>query len=133
VSFGHLVLLFVFMPAAELMLLFRVDDFLGWERTIALIVITGVVGAYMAKRQGVAIVRRIQSELAAGRLPAPRMIDGVMILVAGALLITPGLITDAVGFLLLLPPVRAAIRRWLRERLERKLRDGTAQVSIWRL
>ena len=65
-------------------------------------------------------------------MPAPRLMDGVMILIAGVLLITPGLITDAAGFLLLIPAVRTIIRAWLKRKLEAKLRDGTANTTFWK-
>jgi UPF0716 protein FxsA len=72
---------------------------------------------------------KIQQEMSIGNIPAPQMIDGVMILVAGALLITPGLITDIAGFLLLVPYVRGQIRLWLRKKLEEKVRNGYVQVN----
>jgi UPF0716 protein FxsA len=77
-------------------------------------------------------MRDIRRDLAVGIMPAPRLIDGVMILIAGVLLITPGLLTDSVGFLLLVPFVRAVIRRWLQRRFEQALRNGTVETTAWR-
>jgi len=119
------------MPIIELYLLFRLHELVGWRDTIAVVILTGLIGAALARVQGMQVLRSIQSDLAEGRMPAPHILDGVMILVAGAFLVTPGLITDAVGFLLLVPPVRAAIRIWLRSRLEAAIARGSTNVRIW--
>jgi len=126
-----LVVLFVAMPLIELLVLLRVHEAIGLMSTLALVILTGVVGAFLARVQGLLVVTQIQRELAGGRMPAPRLMDGVMILVAGVLLITPGLITDAAGFALLVPPVRAAIRAWLRRKVEARLSDGSITVTSW--
>jgi UPF0716 protein FxsA len=130
--FSTLLAAFVIMPLLELTVLFEVHDYLGTWPTIGLIIATGFAGAILAKLQGTMVLRRIRQDLAEGRMPAPRLIDGVMILVAGVLLITPGLITDTIGFLLLVPPVRLAIRAWLRRKIEQKLKEGTTETTIWR-
>jgi UPF0716 protein FxsA len=95
-----------------------------------LILLTGVLGATLARFQGIAVLQGMQRELAEGRLPASSLIDGVIILIAAALLVTPGVLTDAVGFLLLVPVTRTGIRRLLRQRLERAVREGRAHVVI---
>ena len=128
--FSSLLTAFIVMPLLELWLLVKLGGHYGVGPTLLLVVVTGIAGAWMARTQGVMILLSIQRELAEGRMPAPQMIDGVMILVAGVLLLTPGLITDAAGFLLLVPPVRALIRGWLRRKLERKLREGTVTFSF---
>lgn len=116
-----LTMLFIGMPMLELILLLKVNEYLGLWHTFSLVILTGVVGAFLARTQGLIVFMRIRQDLAEGRMPAPRIMDGVMILAAGLLLVTPGLITDTIGFLLLVPPVRAAIRGWLRTRFEQKL------------
>ncbi len=126
----YLIALFIGLPVVELALLFKVHDFMGWGSTILLVLLTGVIGATLVRRQGIAILFKIQHEMAQGNLPAPQMIDGIMILLAGALLITPGLITDSVGFALLIPLVRESLRGWLRKKLEQKARNGYIQVNI---
>lgn len=123
---------FIAMPIVELAVLMRVHDSIGFLNTLALVVCTGILGAFLARAQGLLVLAQIQRDLAEGRMPAPRLMDGVMILVAGVLLVTPGLITDAVGFLLLVPAVRASIRLWLRRKLERKLRESQGGVTIWK-
>lgn len=123
---------FILTPILELTILFRLHEVAGLGNTLAIVMITGFVGAFLARAQGIMVLAQIRRDLAEGRMPAPRLMDGVMILIAGVLLMTPGLLTDAVGFLLLIQPVRSAIRGWLRRKLEEKLRDGTTNITIWR-
>ena len=123
---------FILMPILELAVLLEVHQAVGFGQTIAIVIITGVVGAFLAKAQGLIVVSQIRRDLAEGRMPAPRLMDGVMILIAGVLLITPGLITDTIGFLLLVPAVRSAIRTWLRTKLEEKIRNGAGNITIWK-
>lgn len=125
---GRLLLLFVALPALELALLIELGSRIGAAPTLAIIVVTGVVGASLARRQGLGVVRDIQRETAAGRLPAAAVVDGAILLVAAALLVTPGVLTDAAGFLCLIP----AFRRWVRglalRRFERAVREGRVEV-----
>ena len=121
--------LFVGMPMLELIVLLKINEYLGLWHTFGLVILTGVVGAFLARTQGLMVFLRIQKDLAQGRMPAPQIIDGVMILAAGLLLVTPGLITDTVGFLLLIPPMRAVIRARLRKWIERKLTGGHTYID----
>jgi len=129
----YLLLLFIGMPVLELYLLVRLSGMVGFGTALLIIVGTGMLGAVLARAQGWQAIVGIQQELNEGRMPAGRLLDGVLILLAGAVLITPGLITDIIGFALLMPPIRAAVRTWLGYRLEAKLRDGSARVSFWRM
>lgn len=126
----YLIAVFIGLPVVELALLFKLHGIMGLGPTILLVLLTGVIGASLVRRQGIAILFKIQQEMAAGNLPAPQMIDGIMVLIAGALLITPGLITDTAGFALLVPYVREHIRGWLRKKMEQKLRNGYIQVNV---
>lgn len=128
--FSSLLTAFIVMPLLELWLLVKLGSHYGVGPTLLLVVVTGILGAWMARTQGLMVLMSIQREMAAGRMPAPQMIDGVMILVAGVMLLTPGLITDAAGFLLLVQPVRVIIRGWMRRQLERKLREGAVTFSF---
>ena len=110
---GRLLFLFVLIPAVELVLLIKIGAAIGALETIALIVITGTVGATLARAQGLSVLHRVQAETAAGRVPTASLLDGVIILVAGALLITPGVLTDIVGFLCLIPWTRLAIKKFV--------------------
>lgn len=126
----RLLLLFTLVPAVELALLIEIGRRIGTLPTLALIVATGVLGAALARHQGIGVLRRIQAELDEGRLPAGALIDGVIILIAAALLVTPGILTDAVGFLCLVPVTRKGIRAFLRRWLERAVREGRTGVVI---
>jgi UPF0716 protein FxsA len=113
-----LVVLFVAVPLVELALILWVGGQLGVVDTIGLLVLCSLLGALLVKHQGLGVLRRVRAELDAGRLPAVALLDGVAVLAAGALLLTPGFLTDALGLVLLLPPAR----RWLRGALLRRLR-----------
>jgi len=127
-----LITAFILIPILELAVLLKLHEAAGLGNTLAIVIITGFVGAFLARAQGIMVLAQIRRDLAEGRMPAPRLMDGVMILIAGVLLITPGLITDTAGFLLLIPVVRSTIRAWLRRKLEEKFRDGTANITFWR-
>lgn len=126
---AYLILLFVTVPLAELALLIWVGGKVGLTTTVALVIVTGILGASLARWQGLATLSRFQARLAAGELPHEDLIDGILILVAGAVLLTPGLLTDAVGFLLLVPVVRRGVRRRLLARLKRRLLGGPLRTS----
>jgi UPF0716 protein FxsA len=113
--FGRLLLLFVLTPLIELWLLMLVSKHLGVATTIWLVLVTGFVGASLARRQGLQTWLSIQRETQQGKMPAASMVDAMMIFVAGVLLITPGMMTDVVGFSLLVPPVRAFLRNRFRD------------------
>lgn len=126
-----LVCLFTLLPMVEIYLLVTLGRSIGWAPTILLAVGTGIVGASLAKRQGLATLARISEGLGAGRPPADALLDGALILLAGALLVTPGVLTDATGFALLVPPVRRALRPLLAAWLQRAVRKGGGRVSVW--
>lgn len=114
----RLLLLFTTIPLLELYLLVRIGEAIGLGPTIALILLTGVLGAALARVQGMATWARFQQALAAGRIPARELVEGLLVLVAGAVLLTPGVVTDLAGFLLLVPPARS----WLVRRMEDRFR-----------
>ncbi|MDZ8118294.1 FxsA family protein [Pontiella agarivorans] len=128
----YLLVLFIGLPILEFALLIKVHGMVGFIPTVLLVLLTGMAGAWLVRRQGVNILFKIRQEMALGNLPAPQMIDGVMILLAGAFLVTPGLITDAAGFALLIPFIRRKIRYALRKKLENGMRNGYIQVNIKR-
>ena len=126
---ASLLLLFIVVPAIELALLIEVGTRIGTSATLGIIVGTGIVGAALAKQQGLRTIRKIQGELEAGALPAGALVDGVIILIAGALLITPGLLTDAAGFLCLVPVTRALAKRALQRRFEQAVQEQRIHVN----
>ena len=123
-SLNKLLLIFITLPILELAVLLRLDDAIGLFQTIVLIFLTGIVGAWLVRQQGISIIFKIKKEISDGNMPAKEMIDGVMILIAGAVLVTPGLITDIFGFLLLIPYTRNFIRQWIRHRIEKYVNSG---------
>ena len=108
--FLRLLILFTLVPLLELYLLIRVGDLIGVWPTVALVVLTGAFGAFLTRFEGLRVLRKVQSEFQEGRVPTAGLLDGLLIVVAGAVLLTPGLITDALGFFLLLPPGRRVVR-----------------------
>ena len=125
-------MLFIGVPLLELVLLIQLGQWIGLSPTLGLVVLTGVAGATLARMEGMRTVWSFRGELARGMLPSQAIFDGLAILVGGALLLTPGLLTDVVGFSLLLPPPRRWIQGRIRKRLEEQLRDGTFRVSVIR-
>ena len=128
--FGRLLALFLLTPILELALLIQLGDLIGFWPTVGIIVLTGVSGTYLAKREGLTVWKKFNERLREGGLPGKELIDGVIILVSAALLITPGVLTDFVGFIGLIPPTRAAIRRALEKRLQRAVRKGSVHISF---
>ena len=116
-----LVVLFIGVPFAELYVLIQVGHAIGVLDTLALLFLVSVVGAWLAKREGLGVLRRMQAALDAGRVPGAELIDGFLILLAAALMLTPGFLTDIVAIFLLLPPVRAGLRHELRRRFARRI------------
>lgn len=120
---GRLFLLFLLVPALEIYLLLKVGSLMGAVPTVAMLVAISLAGAWLVRHQGFMILRRIQTELAHGRLPAAELLDGALILIGGVLLLTPGFFTDFLGIFFLFPPSRILIKRlmgrWLQHRLSR--------------
>ena len=113
----RLVLLFTLLPLVELAVLLWIAERTSWWFTVGLVIFTGVLGAALARHQGLRCWRQFRLRLAQGEVPAAELLDGLMILLAAAVLVTPGVITDCLGFLLLVPPLRRQVRRRLAERL----------------
>lgn len=122
---GVVVVLFVAVPLVELAFLLWVGGHLGVIDTIGLLVLCSLLGALLVKHQGLGVLRRVRAELDAGRLPAAALLDGATVLAAGALLLTPGFLTDALGLVVLLPPARRALRGALLRRLRLRIAGGT--------
>ena len=120
--FLRLLLLLTIVPLVELVILLRLAEWLRWDGTIALVLLTGVLGAWLARHEGLKALDRIQTDLAAGVTPAAAVVDGVLILVAGLVLVTPGVLTDLCGFALLVPPIRRWIGRRLAAAFKRRVR-----------
>ena len=118
--FAALALLFLVVPFIELFVLIQVGQAIGALPTIALLVVVSVVGAWLVKREGISVVRRAQEQVRRGQVPGAELVDGVLILIAGALMLSPGFFTDIFGIALMIPPVRAALRGVASKRLSRR-------------
>jgi len=114
--FPILLLLFLAVPVAEIYVLFEVGSALGAPMTIGLVILTAVVGAALMRTEGMATIARVQQEMRTGQLPATGIIEGALLLFSGALLLTPGFLTDAFGFILVFRPTRMAIARTIASR-----------------
>ncbi len=125
-----LILIFTIVPFIELSLLIELGTYIGTLNTIMVVVVTGIIGAFMARIAGLSVLFRIQENLRAGIFPKDEIFDGILILIGGAFLLTPGLLTDAVGFLLLLPLGRESVKRWLKEVVKKRLDRG--EITFWK-
>lgn len=124
-----LILIFTIVPFIELLVLIELGSYIGTLNTIVVVVVTGVIGAFMARVVGVSVLFKIQENLRMGIFPQDELFDGILILIGGAFLLTPGLLTDAVGFLLLLPHGRRVVKRWLKEIIKRRMERG--EITFW--
>ena len=127
--FVKLLALFTVVPLIELYLLIKVGGQIGALATVAIVVGTGIAGAALARQQGARVWYQMQQEMESGRFPADRLIDGLLLLVAGALLVTPGLLTDLCGIVILIPLTRKPIREWVKGRLNRMMQQGEFHLT----
>lgn len=123
-----LFILFIAMPFVELALLIKLGNVLGFWPTIAIVLFTALVGAYVLQAQGLATMQKVAQSMTSGEPPVKPVIDGFFLAISGAFLLTPGVITDGIGLLLLVPPVRHAIARW---GLSRILKSGHIKVHTY--
>ena len=119
---GRLLLIFIAVPVVELILIVEIGQRIGSINTIGLIMGTGIVGAWLARQQGISTLARLRRDLDEGRLPAEPIIDGVLILLAAAVLIAPGVLTDLMGFICLVPACRRLLKYYLKKKFERAAR-----------
>ena len=119
-----LVLIFIVVPIIELYVIIQVGEAIGVWWTIALLIADSLIGSWLMRSQGRAVWRRFQQTVQAGRVPAREVADGVFVILGGALLLTPGFVTDVFGFFLLFPPTRALVRGTLVRRLSFGMMSG---------
>lgn len=129
--FLRLLFLFVAVPMLELALLVKLGEWIGFWPTMGIIVCTGLLGSTLTRRQGLAVWQQLQTRLQQGQLPGTEAIDGVIILMSGALLLTPGVVTDLVGFAGLFPPTRALIRLRVLRFLESRQQTGAFRFHVY--
>jgi UPF0716 protein FxsA len=124
----YAVIVFIAVPLIEMLLLFEVADVIGGMSTLGLVVLTAVIGVQILKRQGFSTLARAQSRLQTGELPAQEIVEGMLLAGAGALLLTPGFITDTLGFIFLTGPLRRPLaRRIIRSGMVRTMGAGSAR------
>jgi len=122
--FTKLLIIFVIVPVTELYILIEVGKKIGSLTTIGIIILTGIIGAYLVKSQGFMILRKIQNDLNEGIMPGDSLIQGAIILAGGILLLTPGFVTDIVGFIFLIPVSRNVVKKYLLKWLQGKIKEG---------
>ncbi len=121
--------IFIIVPMVEIYFLIKVGSMFGASWTILLVVLTAVIGAALVKAQGFSTFARVQQQIRAGQVPAMEMTEGLFLLVAGALLLTPGFFTDAIGFACLTPPLRRGVIRYAMKRSLMRSADNTSAQS----
>jgi UPF0716 protein FxsA len=126
----RLFLLFTLLPLAELAILVWIHSVTNWVVTLAVLFVPGIIGVWLVRREGLRCWREARQQLARGEPPAAPVLDGLLILVAAVLLVTPGVLTDLAAIVLLIPPVRRSIRRSLSNRLQARIRSALAK-SPW--
>jgi len=113
----RLIALLLLVPLLDMLLLVVMTGYIGWVAVVLLVVLTALVGTLLVRAEGRHTLRKIQARLGRGEVPTKELLDGALLLVSGVLLLTPGLVTDAIGFLLVIPvtryPIRAAVQRWV--------------------
>jgi UPF0716 protein FxsA len=123
-----LALLFVGLPLLELAVLVWIGSTMGFWPTMALVLLTGIAGALLARLAGVQVLMQVRGEMAAGRMPVGHMLDGLLVLVGGVVLLTPGLISDVFGFALLIPASRRFFKRLLQSRLRKMVEARQVEI-----
>ncbi len=126
--FLKLLLLFTLVPFIELAMLIKLGQVIGLWPTLAIVLLTGIVGATLAKREGLSVVGKIKGELAQGEMPGRQLLNGLLVLIGGILLLTPGIITDFTGFMLIIPGPRDMIRERIITYLKRKIGAGSFNI-----
>ncbi len=125
-----LFLIFIIVPVAELTLLIKIGTFIGTFNTIVIVILTAIIGAQMVKSEGIGVMYRIRKNMEEGTFPAEELINGMMILIAGALLLTPGFLTDFTGFLMVFPVSREYIKKIARRYIKKKISSDEIEIHI---
>lgn len=127
--FFKLFLIFAVIPVIELAIFIKVGSFIGVTNTIIIVILTAMIGAYMVRLEGFGVMTRMQNNMQQGIFPADELISGIMILIAGALLLTPGFFTDILGFLMVFPLSRNHITKLVKQYLEKKINPNDIHIN----
>ncbi len=128
--FFYLVILFTVVPIAELYFLIRVGQYLGAFSTVMIVIFTGIFGAFLARIEGLRVLYSVQNDLQEGKMPASQLLDGMLILIGAVLLITPGLLTDGIGFALVIPQSRAYIKILVKQYLQKIIDKKEGVITV---
>jgi UPF0716 protein FxsA len=128
---GRLFFLFIVVPLLELYILIKIGGALGAFQTVALVVLTALLGVVLVRFEGLKTLQQIRQSLSQGIVPAEEMVDGVLIFIGGILLITPGVLTDLFALVLLIPYTRTIFKRWLRRRFDRMIATGNVRLQYY--
>lgn len=120
-----LILVLTIVPILEISILIKLSKYIGIGYTILIVLGTGILGAYLARSEGRGILRRIRIEMSEGRMPADELINGLCVIIGGVLLLTPGIFTDTMGFILIFPVTREAIKVMIKKSFKRMIETGS--------
>ena len=126
----RLIILFTIIPLIELVLLIKIGGIIGLIPTITIVILTGILGASLTRNQGIMVINKIKTEMNSGRVPTESLLNGVLILVGGIVLLTPGLLTDLFGFMLLIPITRDFFKKILKEKLKNHIDKNNTYTTI---
>ncbi|VAX19883.1 hypothetical protein MNBD_NITROSPINAE02-758 [hydrothermal vent metagenome] len=124
--FIRLFLLFTIVPLVELAILIKIGSIFGVWHTVFVVIITGVIGAYLARNQGIRVMAELNTTFARGQMPTDPLIEGGLVLLSAAFLVTPGVLTDGAGFILVIPQTRKIVRDWLKKYWSRKMKESAS-------
>ena len=127
-----LFLAFTIIPFLEIYLLIKIGSYVGAFNTLIIVILTGFLGALLARYQGLQAMLKVRESLARGEMPAEHLLDALLILLAGIVLLTPGFLTDLAGFLILIPTTRLHFKRWLRKKFDNLITSNRVNVTLFR-
>jgi len=126
-----LFLAFTLVPFVEIYILIKIGSYIGALNTVVVVILTGLLGALLARYQGLRTALRVRESLQRGEIPGSEMLDALLILLAGIVLLTPGFLTDAAGIMLLVPRTRSLCKQWIRRKLTRWINQRRVNISFY--
>lgn len=132
--FFKLFLMFTVIPFVEVTILLQLSKYLGVGSTIFMVLFSGILGAFFVRREGFSIWFKLQKELQEGQIPSDQIFNGILLLIAGIVLVTPGLLTDLLGYILIIPFTREAVKKIIVERVKKKystVSNGFAETTTY--
>ena len=127
-----LFLAFTIIPFLEIYLLIKIGSYVGALNTLMIVILTGFLGALLARHQGLKTMLKVRESLSRGEMPAEHLLDALLVLLAGIVLLTPGFLTDLAGFTILIPTTRFHFKRWLRKKLDSLITQNRVNVTLSR-